>query len=613
MATKSKNRYFLWIIMGLLVVGLLGFGTGGLSGNIRNIGTVGDKDVSVVSYQRALTEQMRAFGAQIGTTLGFQQAQAFGLDQAVLAQVVQTRTLDNEATNLGISVGDVRVRDEVLKIPAFKGLSGDFDREAYKFTLSQNGMSEAEFETGIREEMARTLLQGAVVGGIPSPDTYAETLSQYIGEARTITMATLTADDLIAPVAGPTEAELQTYFDAHPDDFTKPESRDITYAWLTPEMIQDDIEIDEQALRDLYQERISDFVQPERRLVERLVYIDEAAAEAAKVKLGTDGVDFDALVTERGLSLNDVDLGDVAQTDLGTAGEAVFAANAGDVIGPLNTTLGPALFRMNAILSAEEISFEDAEPDLRVELSAARARRVIDDSRDQINDLLAGGARLEDLAEQTDMAIGTITWDNDNRDDIAAYDEFRTLAASAKVGDYPTLADLADGGIFAIRLDTITPPSVKSLDEVRDAATAGWTAQAIQKALIAQAEETATSIEPLTGFETVGLTGKTESNLTRRSFLEGTPKTFLTDVFAMANGDVKVIDNVTTAIIVRVDAITAPDATTPQTAADKDVAATAAAAGMSQDIFEAFAASLQARTDVNINQAAVTAVHAQLQ
>jgi peptidyl-prolyl cis-trans isomerase D len=76
---------------------------------------------------------------------------------------------------------------------------------------------------------------------------------------------------------------------------------------------------------------------------------------------------------------------------------------------------------------------------------------------------------------------------------------------------------------------------------------------------------------------------------------------------------VKVIDNVTTAIIVRVDAITAPDATTPQTAADKDVAATAAAAGMSQDIFEAFAASLQARTDVNINQAAVTAVHAQLQ
>ena len=202
MATKSKNRYFLWIILGLLVVGLLGFGTGGLSGNIRNIGTVGDKDVYVVSYQRALTEQMRAFGAQIGTTFGFQQAQAFGLNQAVLAQVVQTRTLDNEATNLGISVGDVRVRDEVLKIPAFKGLSGDFDREAYKFTLSQNGMSEAEFETGIREEMARTLLQGAVVGGIPSPDTYAETLSQYIGEARTITMATLTADELARNIAG---------------------------------------------------------------------------------------------------------------------------------------------------------------------------------------------------------------------------------------------------------------------------------------------------------------------------------------------------------------------------------------------------------------------------
>lgn len=613
MATKSKNRYFLWIIMGLLVVGLLGFGTGGLSGNIRNIGSVGDKDVSVASYQRALNEQMRAFGAQIGTTLGFQQAQAFGLDQAVLAQVIQTRTLDNEATNLGISVGDVRVRDEVLKIPAFKGLSGDFDREAYAFTLSQNGLSEAEFETGIREEMARTLLQGAVVGGVPAPDTYAQTLSQYIGEARTITMATLTADDLTAPIAAPSDAALQTYFEAHPEDFTKPESRDITYVWLTPDMLQDDIEIDEQALRDLYQERIAEFMQPERRLVERLVYIDEAAAAAAKAKLETEGVDFDVLVDDRGLTLNDVDLGDVAQSDLGAAGEAVFAANPGDVVGPLNTSLGPALFRMNAILSAEEISFEDAEPDLRVELSAARARRVIDDSRDRINDLIAGGARLEDLAEQTDMVIGTIVWDVDNQDDIAAYDEFRTRAAATNVGDYPALEELADGGLFAIRVDAITPPAVKPLVEVREAAIAGWTAQATQEALIAQATATAATIEPLTGFETVGLTGKTESNLTRRSFVEGTPENFMTDVFEMADGDVQVVDNGTTAIIVRVDKTTQPDPTDPRTAADKEVAANAAAAGMSQDIFEAFAAALQARTDVNINQATVNAVHAQLQ
>lgn len=612
MATKSKNRYFLWIIMGLLVVGLLGFGTGGLSGNIRNIGTMGDKPISVLRYQRALSEQLQAFGAQVGTPIGFQQAQALGLDQAVLEQIVTRRTLDNEAGALGISVGDGRVRDEVLRVPAFKGLSGDFDREAYRFALSQSGISEAEYETSIREDIARTLLQGAVVGGVPAPQAYAEALSQFVGEARAITYATLTAADLTAPLAGATEADLQAYYDAHPEDFTKPEERDITYAWLIPDMIQDNIEIDEQALRDLYQERINDFMLPERRLVERLVFVDTAAAEAAKATL-SDTVDFDQLVADRGLELSDVDLGDVSRDDLGTNADAVFAATAGDVVGPLNTTLGPALFRMNAVLAAEEVAFDDAQDDLRIELAAARARRVIDDSRDKINDLLAGGAKLEDLAEQTDMELGAIAWSIDTHDGIAAYEEFRAAAEAVKEGDYPTLVDLPDGDIFAMRLNKITAPSVRPMAGVMHGVKAGWTAQAEQTALLAQAAETAKEILPLTAFDTIGLAEKKEPALTRRGYVEGTSPSFLTDVFAMATGEVKVIDNGTSVLLVRLDSVTPPDENDAQTAAEKEAAAQTAAAGISQDLFEAFAASVQARTDVNINQAALNAVHAQLQ
>ncbi len=598
--------------MGLLVVGLLGFGTGGLSGNIRNIGTVGDKQISVLRYQRALSEQLQAFGAQVGSPIGFQQAQALGLDQAVLAQLVTRRTLDNEASALGISVGDSRVRDEVLRVPAFQGLSGDFDREAYRFALSQSGLSEAEYETSIREDIARTLLQGAVVGGVPAPQAYAEALSQFVGEARAITYATLTADDLKAPLAGATEADLQAYYDANPEEFTQPEERNITYAWLIPDMIQDNIEIDEQALRDLYQERINDFMVPERRLVERLVFVDTAAAEAAMATL-SDTVDFDQLVAGRGLELSDVDLGDVSRDDLGANADAIFAAAAGDVVGPLDTTLGPALFRMNAVLAAEEVTFEDAQDDLRIELAAARARRVIDDSRDKINDLLAGGAKLEDLAGQTDMDLGTIAWSIDTHDGIAAYEEFRAAAEAVKEGDYPTLMDLPDGGIFAIRLDGITAPAIRPIAEVMDDVKAGWKAQTEQTALLAQAAETAKEILPLTAFDTIGLPERKELALTRRGYVEGTPPSFLTDVFAMTTGEVKVIDNGASVLLVRLDSVTPPDENDAQTAAEKEAAAQAAAAGISQDIFEAFAASVQARTDVNINQAALNAVHAQLQ
>ncbi len=599
--------------MGLLFVGLLGFGTGGLNGTIRSIGSAGEKSISVTQYQRAIGTQLNTLSAQFGTPVSFAQAQQFGLDQSVLAQVVTERSLDNEATNLGLSVGDDRVRQEVLRIPAFRGLDGQFDREAYRFALDRSGLSEAQFEESIREDAARSLLQGAVIGGVPAPQTYADALSQYIGERRTLTWARVAADTLAAPVAAPTDAQLQTFYDAHPDSFTQPESRAITYAWLTPDMIQDTLEVDQDALRALYAERQAEFMQPERRLVERLVYIDEASAqEAAKQAIEMD-TDFDDLVAERGLDLSDVDMGDVSIDDLGAAGSAVFAAQAGQVVGPINTSLGPALFRVNAVLAAQETSFEDAKADLSEELAAARARRVIDDSLDKTNDLIAGGARLEDLAAQTEMELGKIDWTVDSSDGIAAYDEFREAAAAIQDGDFPKLINLADGGVMALRLDDVTPPTVQPLADIRDVAVAAYMVQATQDAVLARAQEMSTDILPLTNLAEFGLTPTTEANLTRRSFVEGTPPSFLTDVFGMALGDVRVIDNGTDAIIVRLDGIAPPDADDPQAGAERETAANVATAGIAQDIYDAYAAAVQARTNIEINQAAVNAVHAQLQ
>jgi len=394
MAQKKGNRYFVWIIMILLFVGLLGFGTGGFGGSAQTIGTVGKKEISVAQYQRGLNEQLRAFSAQIGTPVSFAQAQQLGIDQAVLGQIVTERALDNEATNLGISVGDELVRGEVLRVPAFRDLSGDFDREAYRATLQQSGMNERDFEMSIREEISRTLLQGAVVGGIPGPVAYADTIVTFVSETRDITWSAVTADNLTAPLAGPTDADLQAFYDANPDQFTAPEQREVTYAWLTPDMIQDQLTIDEDALRALYDERINEFVRAERRLVERLVYLDQDAADDAAARFAAGEVDFDDLVAERGLTLADVDMGDVLPSDLGDAADAIFAADAGAVLGPLPSSLGPAMYRMNAVLAADEVTFEDAADDLRAELSAARARRVIDDSSEGINDLMAGGATL---------------------------------------------------------------------------------------------------------------------------------------------------------------------------------------------------------------------------
>lgn len=613
MAQKKISRFFVWIIMGLLFVGLMGFGATGLTGTVRTLGSVGDKPLGVQQYARQLTEQIRAFEAQTGSAVSFAQAQAIGLDQAILGQVIATRTLDNEAAQLGISVGDDRVARQVLQERSFQGADGQFSRDAYRFALENAGLSEAEFETALREELARTLLQGAVVSGIPAPDAYAQSVVDYIGTRRDVTWAALTPDMLDAAPPEPTQEQLAAYHAENAADYTTPEVREITYAWLTPSMIQDDVPVDEDTLRALYDERIDEFVQAERRLVERLVMPDAAAAEQAIARITADETDFETLVAQRGLDLADVDMGDMGRSQLGAAGDAVFAARPGDVVGPVQTSVGPALFRVNAVLSAEEVPFEEARAVLRDELAATRARRIIEDSKDMVDDLLAGGATIEDLAERTDMQLGTIEWSADITEGIAAHDAFRTAAAAATPGEFPTLREFVGGGIFTLRLDAVRPPEQLPLAEVSDAVAADWQAQAVQETLLADARRIADDIAASSSFEDHGLTARAAPNLTRRGFVAGTPEDFVVQVFEMEPGEVRVIDAAERAIIVRLNTIAPPDPTDPGMVAERVAVAERAAAGIAQDVFDIFTRSVQQRTEVRINDAALNAVHSQFQ
>jgi len=613
MAAKKGNKVILWGIVGLLFFGMVGFGATGLSGTVRTLGSVGDKDIGLNDYARELNQQMRAYEAQTGAPLSFAGAQAIGLDQAVLAQMVARRSLDNEVARLGLSVGDERVREQILRISAFQGISGEFDRLSYKAALERQGQSEAEFETALREEISRTLLQAAIVGGVPASPTYSNVLATYLGERRSVTRAMVNATILTDLVPEPTEADLIAYHAARQAEYTRPETKDITYAWLTPDMLQDSVEVDETALRDLYGQRLDEYVQPERRLVERLVFGDQAAADAARADVDSGAKDFDTLVADRGLDLSDVDMGDVSEAQLGAAGAAAFAANPGDVVGPFASSFGPALFRVNAVLAAHEVTFEDARDDLRDELANARARRLIDDQVSRVTDLLAGGAMPEDLVEQLGMALGTIRYSQDSEDGIAAYDSFRAAAAAAQPGDYASLETLEDGGIFVLRVDALSAAETIPLEEVVDEVRLGAWVEATHQAVIDATKALAANLDETADLAALGLEPVTDSQLTRRSFVAETPFEYVRTIFEMEPGEIRVMDNGREAILVRLEEISPPDADDPALAAERISIAEQVTAGIVQDLFDAYVGVIQTGTEVKINQSAVNAVNANFQ
>lgn len=606
--SASISKTAMWILMGLLILGLAGFGATNLGGNIRSIGSVGDKSIPVDQYARQLQNEIRAIEAQTGEQLPFARAQQIGLDRAVLQRLVRNRALDHETAQLGLSIGDESLRDEILKISAFQGIDGEFDREGYRFALQQGGVSEAEFEVSLREEAARTLLQGAIVGGVRMPSAYAKTLVAYVSEQRSFTWAELTDENLDTPIAAPADADLEAYYEANIDSFTLDQTKSITYAILTPEAMIDQVDVPESELRAEYQARVNDYNQPERRLVERLVFGDEEAANQAAANIEVGGTTFNTLVEDRGLDLADVDMGDVGRLELGAAGEQIFAAQVGDVVGPLPSALGPALFRINGVLPAQNTSFEDAAPQLREELATTRARRAVEARAQDLDDQLAGGATLEQLAEETEMTLGTIDWTATASDGIAAYEGFRQAASAVTLEAFPKIDQLDDGSIYAMRLDTVLPERPNPFEQARADVEAAWRAEQTVSALTAKATRLVATLGGTASFEEAGLTAVVEEDLTRNAFVNGTPAGFMTEVFGMEVGNVTVLPGDDTVFILRLDGISA---------APEDGQSAALLAQLSEqmnqtlaeDIFGLYADEVVRRAGPQIDQRALQAVH----
>ena len=614
MAKSNKiSRTFVWILMGLLFIGLAGFGATNLSGTVRVVGNVGDEPISVDDYARELQQEIRAFEAQSGQPLTFQQAEALGIPQQVISRLITTAALNGEAANLGISVGDTTVAEQLREISAFQGIDGNFDREAYRFALQNAGLSEAEFEEDLRQESARTLLQAAIVSGNRMPDVYGETLLSYIGETRGFTWAELGADMLEEQIPAATDAQLAEFHEANIADYTLPEQRDITYAWVTPEMLIDTVEVDEAAMREAYEEQTDRFNQPERRLVERLVMPDQAAAEAAKADIETGTRSFEDVVADRGLELADIDMGDVSRADLGGAADAVFAAEVNQVVGPFPTDLGPALFRVNGVLPALETPFEEAEPVLREQLAQDRARRVIDAMLGDVDDLLAGGATLEELAAETEMQLGQINWSRDTDDGIAGYDAFRDAAAAVSKEDYPEVQELGDGGIFAIRLNGVNAPRPQTLEEVRVQVEADWLQAETESRLVAKAEEIAAELGEGKTFEGLGLRPNVQRGQTRNGFLPGLPADALERIFAMDAPGVITLPHEGAAVLIRLEQIQEPDVDSEESQAVLTAVEQQVSNGLSTDLFQALARDIQSRVGIGIDQQALNAVHANFQ
>ncbi len=614
MSSKSSfSKFIVWGILALLILAMGGFGTSQFGSSIQNAATVGKTKVSVDEYSRALQSQLQNLQRQFGTQISAAQAEQFGIPSLVLSQLTSQAALDGEAKRLSLSIGDENLRQAILGLGSFNGLDGTFDAELYRDSLRRIGLNEKDFEDSIRKENTRAILVGAIATGISLPQSYGDTVVTWLTEERDIITARLTSDAVLDSISEPTEEELRAFYNNNEARFTSPEMKALTYIWLTPNSLSTSIDVDENEVRALYEENKAIYNQAERRLIERLVFGTDEEAQNAVDRISSGASTFEAEVAARDLTLIDVDMGDLTQAELGTNGENIFAANTNETVGPFDTDIGPAIFRINGVIDATNTSFEDAKPEIEAALKVDLAARELSNVYNDVDDLLASGATLEEIAQETPMQLVELNWHEGITGEIESLSTFTNAAQAALVGDFPEVIELQNGGIFSLRSNAIIAPELKPYDEVKSDVTRLWEQEEITSALTNKAAELESKVASGTFIADLGLVTKEYNGLTRQENMDDLPEGFIDAIFApeLKEGATTLINDENSILIAKISRVSQPSENSENTSIAENYNFQASQS-VSQDVIAAFTEALQEREGVTINQAALNAVHSHL-
>ena len=111
------------VLFGILIISFAIWGIGDIfRATPQNVvARVGQTDITTDQFRVAFHNEFQRINRQFGGRLTQQQARAFGLDQQVLARLVNDAILNERAKDLGLSVSDQLVVRTIADQPAFRG------------------------------------------------------------------------------------------------------------------------------------------------------------------------------------------------------------------------------------------------------------------------------------------------------------------------------------------------------------------------------------------------------------------------------------------------------------------------------------------------------------
>jgi peptidyl-prolyl cis-trans isomerase D len=487
------------IVMGFLVISFAIWGIGDIfRGFGRNaVATIGDAEISIEQFRQFYNERLQQLGRQVGRPITPDEARTRGLDRQLLAQLIAEVTIDEQAKQFRLGVGDAEIAKRITSDPSFRGLNGQFDRARFEQIIRQAGFTESRFIEEQRRTMLRRQIAQSITGDLKVPSAALNAINQYQNEKRQIEYVVLDAAQA-GDIPAPTPEVLNKYFDERKTLFRAPEYRKVTLLTLAPADLAKPDAVTDADAKAYFEQNKDSYGKPERREVRQIVFAKSEEAAEARERI-TKGAKFDDIAKEKELKDSDTNLGTVTKSDIidPAVAEAAFSLKPGETSPPVKGRFGTVLVQVGKIEPSEQKTYEQVAGQIKREIAESRAKSEVGNLRDKVEDERAAGSTLAEAGKK--LGLKTISIEAVDRSgrgpdgkpvpDLPQNPNLVSAVFASDVGVDTEALQLPGSGYLYYDVTGVTPSRERSLDEVKDQASARWRDDEIARRLQAKAND----------------------------------------------------------------------------------------------------------------------------
>jgi peptidyl-prolyl cis-trans isomerase D len=456
----------------------------GATGNTsrETVATVDGHTLFAGEFQQRYVAQMQAYQQQFGGSMNAQLLRQLGVDQQVLAQMVDEQVAVLEAEHQGITVSDDELAQRIMAIPGLQE-NGRFIGEArYEMLLRQQRppLTKSQFEERFRRSIMVERLRTALTDWMAISDKELDTEYRKRNEKVKLQVVAFTADRFRDKVSL-SDADIATYFDAHKAEYRVGEQRTVKYLLLDRDQARQKIVVPATDIQRSYNDNIQQYQTPEQIRASHILLKTEGKNEAdvkkraeailAQVK---GGADFAALAKKEseddGSKANGGDLGFFGKGRMVPEFEkAAFAMQPGQTSDLVRSQFGFHIIRVIEKKAGETRPLDQVRQQIQDQLSQQQADAQITEKARQLETRIKNPGDLTEAAGEQGLMVQDSGYFQ-RGDPVPGIGAAPQVAAAAF-----TLADgavsgplSAQRGVVFITVSGKKDPYVPKLEEVKE-------------------------------------------------------------------------------------------------------------------------------------------------